>query len=165
MRPALRLACALLPALLLSAQDPGFNGVWKHASDSGIPAAIEDNVKDMNFIKRPIARKKLTDKNPVYQKVTITAGAQEISIQFDARSPVKMPADGKAVPWTREDGDKFMVSAKVEGNRLTQHFKSEEGERTNVFTLGGDRKLGLSVTVKSPSLNKPLTYTMQFTGA
>ena len=164
MRPALRFACALLPAFVLTAQDPGFSGAWKHASDSGIPAAIEDTVKDMNFIKRPIARKKLINKNPVYQKVTITVGAQEISIQFDARTPVKMPADGKAVPWTREDGDRFMVSAKVEGNKLTQHFKSDEGERINVFTVG-DKKLNLGVTVKSPSLPKALTYTIQFTGA
>ena len=94
MRPAMRLAFLLIPAAVLCAQDPGFNGVWKHASDSGIPAAIEDTVKDMNFIKRPIARKKLISKNPVYQKVTISISAQEISIQFDARSPVKMPADG-----------------------------------------------------------------------
>jgi hypothetical protein len=165
MRRALRLAFFLLPAALLSAQDPGFTGVWKHASNSGIPAAIEDTVKDMNFIKRPIARKRLTNVNPVYQKVTLTVTAQEITVQFDARNPVKMPADSKAVPWTREDGQKFMVSAKVEGNRLTQHFKNDEGERTNVFTLGGDKKLGLGVTVKSPSLPKALTYTIQFTGA
>jgi hypothetical protein len=164
MRSALRCICALLPAFVLSAQDPGFNGAWKHASDSGIPAAIEDTVKDMNFIKRPIARKKLTDKNPIYQKVTITVGTQEISIQFDARSPVKMPANGQAVPWTREDGDKFMVWAKVEGSQLTQHIKNDEGERINVYTVG-DKKLGLSVTVKSPSLPKALTYTIQFTGA
>ena len=162
MRIALRTLCALAPVLTLAAQDPGFNGVWKHASDSGIPAAIEATVKDMNFIKRPIARKKLTNKNPVYQKVTIAVGAQEISIQFDARSPVKMPANGNPVPWTREDGGKFMVSAKLEGGRLTQHFKSEEGERTNVFTVGADRKLTLAATVKSPSLPKPLTYTIQF---
>lgn len=163
MRSAARLACLLLPAAFLAAQDPGFNGAWKHASDSGIPAAIEATVKDMNFVKRPIARKKLTDKNPVYQKVTIAVGPQEISIQFDARSPVKMPADGKAAPWTREDGDKFMVTARLEGSRLTQTIKNDEGERTNVFTLGADRKLGLAVTVKSPSLDKPLAYTMAFT--
>jgi hypothetical protein len=164
MRPALRFAYALLPAFALSAQDPGFNGVWKHASDSGIPAAIEETVKDMNFIKRPIARNKLTNVNPVYQKVTISAGGQEISVQFDARNPVKMPANGQAVPWTREDGQKFMVSARIDGNTLTQQFRNDEGERTNVFTVG-DKKLGLSVTVKSPSLPKALTYSIQFTGA
>jgi len=164
MRPALRIACALLPAFVLSAQDPGFNGVWKYASDSGIPAAIEACVKDMNFVKRPIARMKLKDKNPVYQRVTIAVGPQEISVQFDARNPVRMPADGKAAPWTREDGDRFMVTARLEGSRLTQTIKNDEGERTNVFTLGAGRKLEMAVTVKSPSLDKPLTYTMQFTG-
>lgn len=156
-------ACLAAASILAPAQDSGFSGVFKYASDSGIAGAIEAAVKDMNFVKRPIARKKLTDKNPVYQKVTIAVGPQEISIQFDARSPVKMPADGKAAPWTREDGDKFMVTARLEGSRLTQTIKNDEGERTNVFTLGADRKLGLAVTVKSPSLDKPLAYTMAFT--
>jgi len=149
--------------LSLAAQDAGFNGVWKHASDSGIAAAIEDTVKDMNFIKRPIARGRLKDTNPAYRQVTMTLGAQEISIQYDARTPIKTPANGTAVPWTREDGKTFQVTAKVEGNRLVQTFKNDEGERTNLWQLGADGKLTLSATVKSGSLPKPLAYTITFT--
>lgn len=152
----------VLATLSLAAQDSGFNGVWKHASDSGIAAAIEDTVKDMNFIKRPIARGRLKDTNPAYQKVTMTIGAQEIAIQYDARNPIKTPANGTAVPWTREDGKTFQVTAKVEGTRLVQTFKNDEGERTNLWQLGADGKLTLSATVKSPSLPKPLTYSITF---
>jgi hypothetical protein len=149
-------------ALSLFAQDAPYNGVWKHASNSGIEAAIEATVKDMNFIKRPIARGRLKETNPAYQKVTITAGAQETSIQYDARTPIKTPASGKPVPWTREDGKVFQVTAKVEGNRLVQTFKNEEGERTNLWQVGADGKLTVSVTVKSASLPKDLTYTITF---
>jgi hypothetical protein len=156
----------LLPALTtlsLAAQESAFSGVWKYTSDSGIPAAIEETVKDMNFIKRPIARGRLKDTNPAYQKVTMTTGAQEISIQYDARTPIKTPANGTAAPWTREDGKTFQVTAKVDGARLVQTFKNEEGERTNLWQVGADGKLALSVTVKSGSLPKPLTYTITFT--
>lgn len=158
-------ACFAIAAVIAPAQDPSFNGVFKYQSDSGIAAAIDATVADMNFIKRPIARGRLKDTNPAYQKVTFTVGATEISIQYDARNPIKTPADGKAVPWTREDGKTFQVTAKVEGASLTQTFKNDEGERTNVWQLGADRKLTLKVTVKSASLPKPLTYTIAFAPA
>jgi hypothetical protein len=162
MRTARLFVLPVLASLTLAAQDSSFSGVWKHASDSGIPAAIEAAVKDMNFIKRPIARGRLTDTNPAYQKVTMTTGAQEIAIQYDARNPIKTPANGTAVPWTREDGKTFQVTAKVDGATLLQTFKNDEGERTNIWQVGADGKLTLSVTVKSGSLPKPLTYTITF---
>ena len=149
-------------AMSLMAQDSAFSGVWKHASNSGIEAAIEATVKDMNFIKRPIARGRLKETNPAYQKVTMITGAQEISIQYDARTPITTPASGKAVPWTREDGKVFQVTAKVDGNRLVQTFKNEEGERTNLWQVGADGKLSVAVTVKSASLPKDLTYSISF---
>lgn len=149
-------------AMSLMAQDSAFSGVWKHVSNSGIEAAIEATVKDMIFIKRPIARGRLKETNPAYQKVTMITGAQEISIQYDARTPIKTPASGKAVPWTREDGKVFQVTAKVDGNRLVQTFKNEEGERTNLWQVGADGKLSVSVTVKSASLPKDLTYSINF---
>jgi hypothetical protein len=152
----------VLAATSLVAQESPFTGVWKYAADSGIAAAIEGTVKDMNFIKRPIARGRLKDTNPTYQKVTMAIGAQEISIQYDARNPIKTPADGRAVPWTREDGKVFQVTAKADGARLVQTFKNSEGERTNIWQVGADKKLLLTVTVKSESLPKPLTYTITF---
>jgi hypothetical protein len=152
----------VVATLSLAAQDSGFGGVWKHASDSGIEAAIEETVKDMNFIKRPIARGRLKETNPAYQRVTMTIGSQEIAIQYDARNPIKTPASGTAVPWTREDGKTFQVTAKVDGNKLVQTFKNDEGERTNIWQLGADGKLNLAVTVKSGSLPKPLTYSISF---
>jgi hypothetical protein len=161
MRMARLFVVPVLATLSLAAQDAGFAGVWKHASNSGIEAAIEDVVKDMNFIKRPIARGRLKDTNPAYQKVTMTFGATETAIQYEARNPIKTPSNGTAVPWTREDGKTFQVTAKVEGNRLVQTFKNEEGERTNIWQLA-DGKLTLAVTVKSGSLPKPLTYTISF---
>jgi hypothetical protein len=70
---------------------------------------------------------------------------------------------GTASPWTREDGDTFMVSAQVSGDQLVQTFKNDEGERTNIFKLGADGKsLTLTATIKSAKLPKPLTYAIQF---
>ena len=162
MRVALRCACAVL-TVALSAQEPGLSGSWKHASDSGIPVAIEATVADMNFIKRPIARHRLTNLNPAYRKLMITLSDREVLVKFDEREPIHMPADGQSAPWTREDGAKFMVAAQVTKGQLVQTFKNDEGERTNIFKLSPDGNLlTLSATIKSPQLPKPLTYSISF---
>ena len=84
-------------------------------------------------------------------------------IKLDERDAIHMPPDGKSAPWTREDGDKFMVAAQVSKDQLIQTFKNDEGERTNVFKLSPDGKsLTMTATVKSPQLPTPLTYSITF---
>jgi hypothetical protein len=153
----------VLACLSLAAQGPSLGGTWNQAKADDIAAAIHATVADMNFIKRPIARGRLTKLNPAYKKVAITLSDKEVLVKFDEREPIHMPADGKSAPWTREDGDKFQVAAQVTKDQLIQTFKNEDGERTNVFKLSPDGKtLTLTATVKSPQLPKPLTYAISF---
>lgn len=153
----------VLACLTLAAQEPTLAGTWNQTKADDIAAAINATVADMNFIKRPIARGRLTKLNPAYKKVTITLTDKDVLVKFDEREPIHMPADGKSAPWTREDGEKFQVAAQVTKGQLVQTFKNEDGERTNIFQLGPDGKsLRLSATVKSPKLPKPLTYSISF---
>ena len=156
----------LVPAfsvLSLMAQEPSLSGTWTQAKADDIAAAINTTVADMNFIKRPIARGRLAKLNPAYKKVVIAISSQEVLIKFDERDSIHMPAGGASAPWTREDGDKFMVAAQVGKDQLIQTFKNEEGERTNIFRLSPDGKsLTKSATIKSPQLPKPLTYSISF---
>jgi hypothetical protein len=162
MRIALRFACALL-TVVLSAQEPSLSGTWNQTKADDIAAAIDSTVADMNFIKRPIARHRLTNLNPAYRKVLITISDREVLVKFDEREPIHMPPDGKSAPWTREDSAKFMVAAQVTKGQLVQTFKNDEGERTNIFKLSPDgRSLTLSATIKSPQLPKALTYSINF---
>ncbi|HJV49095.1 MAG TPA: hypothetical protein VJ549_07455 [Geothrix sp.] len=153
----------VLAVLSLAAQESPLNGTWRQTRADDIAAAINSTVADMNFIKRPIARGRLAKLNPAYQKVAITISGAGVDVKLDDRSPIHMPPGGGAAPWTREDGEKFMVSAQVSGDQLIQTFRNDEGERTNVFKLSPDGKaLTLSATVKSPKLPKPLTYSIGF---
>jgi hypothetical protein len=162
MRVALRFACALL-TVVLSAQEPSLSGTWNQAKADDIPAAIDNTVADMNFIKRPIARHRLTNLNPAYRKVLIAISDREVLVKSDEREPIHMPPDGKSAPWTREDGAKFMVAAQVSKGQLVQTFKNDEGERTNIFKLSPDgQSLTLNATIKSPQLPKVLTYSINF---
>ena len=163
MRSARLIFVPAFAALSLMAQDPSLSGTWTQAKADDIAAAINSTVADMNFIKRPIARGRLTKLNPAYKKVVIAISSQEVLIKFDERDSIHMPAGGASAPWTREDGDKFMVAAQVGKDQLIQTFKNEEGERTNIFRLSPDGKsLTMSATIKSPQLPKPLTYSISF---
>jgi hypothetical protein len=163
MRAARLFLVPVLATLSLAAQESSLSGTWHQTKSDDIAAAIDTTVADMLFIKRPFARHKLTNLNPAYRKVMIAISEREVLVKFDEREPIHMPPDGKPAPWTREDGDKFMVAAQVSKDQLVQTFKNDEGERTNIFRLSPDGKsLTMSATIKSPQLPKPLTYSISF---
>jgi hypothetical protein len=163
MRAARLFLVPVLAVLALAAQESSLSGTWNQTRVDDIAAAIDATVADMAFYKRPIARGRLAKLNQAYKKLTITLSDKEVLVKFDEREPIHMPSGGQTVPWTREDGEKFMVSAQVSKDQLIQTFKNDEGERTNVFKLSADgRSLTLSATVKSPKLPRPLTYSIGF---
>ena len=163
MRAARLFLVPVIAVISLAAQESSLSGSWNQTKADDIAAAINSTVADMNFIKRPIARGRLAKLNPAYKKVVIAISSQEVLIKFDERDSIHMPAGGASAPWTREDGDKFMVAAQVGKDQLIQTFKNEEGERTNIFRLSPDGKsLTMSATIKSPQLPKPLTYSISF---
>jgi hypothetical protein len=147
------------------AQIPGLQGTYVNASQSNDPidAAIQASVARMNFITRPIARSRLRKTNPAFRKIEITLAEQEISVAFDAGKPVRMPADGSTVQWTRDDGEVFDVAASWRGEQLVQSFKATDGQRINTFELSPDgKKLTLQVELTSPQLPSSLNYVLSF---
>jgi hypothetical protein len=159
------LLLALIVAAAAHAEEPALQGTFvnEHQDAKTIETAIETTVAKMNFIKRPIARSRLKKTNEAHRRVEIGIGGGEISVAFDGRKPVKMPADGSTIRWTRDDGETFQVNAAWEGERLVQTFKAEDGTRANAFSLGADGRLNMQVTLTSPQLDKPLVYTLTFT--
>ncbi len=157
------LALPVLATLSLAAEESALSGTWVQARADDVVAAVNTTVAEMNFIKRPIARAKLVRLNPVYKKVVVAISDKETLVKFDDRDVIPMPPGGRPGPWTREDGDKFMVAAQVSKDQMIQTFKNDEGERTNIFKLSPDGKtLTMSATVKSPQLPRPLTYSISF---
>lgn len=158
------LLLALIVATAAQADEPALQGTFLNEQQSAqtIETAIETSVAKMNFIKRPIARSRLKKTNEAHRRVEITIGIGEISIAFDGRKPVQMPADGSTIHWTREDGETFEVNAVRDGNRLVQTFKAEDGTRANAFSIGADGQLSMQVTLTSPQLDQPLVYTLTF---
>jgi len=160
---ALLLLTLIVPAAL--AADEALAGHYRldaKASDN-VTAAIESQTASMNFITRPVARGRLKKTNPAYDSVAIAFTAANISIALDQRKPIVFPANGTAVKWTREDGEKFDVSGKVTNGVLTQTFVAEDGRRTNLYSLSSDGKtMTMNVKVESPRLPKPVTYKLVY---
>jgi hypothetical protein len=165
---AVLLTAAMLMAVRpASAQNATLKGTFNAAnasqSEQQIERAIETAVARMNFVTRPIARGRLKKTNPAYQRIRISETGGQISVQFDDRKPLQMPADGHAMKWTREDGEVFDVSATRQAGALTQTFKAEDGERINRFSLNADgTALTLDVTITSPRLPAPVTYALKY---
>jgi hypothetical protein len=153
----------LLLALPLAAQPAGPFGAWTLASAPDLVKVIEVATASMNFIIRPIARSRLNKTNAVYPSLRIEQESDGVSIQYGQRQPQHLPADGRPVAWVREDGEKFLVSTRVDREDLVQTYKADDGERTNVFHVDpATRTLILKVTVTSPRLPGPLCYAITY---
>ena len=128
-----------------------------------IDEAIEAGVAKVNFIVRKIARPRLRKTNVAYQQLEFRLEGDTLSIQMDQRQPIRLPANGDAVPWRREDGELFDVSARLEGNALVQLYNAEDGQRRNAFTLDEDGAvLDMRVTVHSPKLKDDVVYRLAY---
>lgn len=156
--------CGLIAASSALGQDDPIAGVYVLAEgdEGAIETAIDAAVEKMNFIKRPIARGRLKKTNPVYRRIAITRSEGYVELQFDDRAAVRMPNDGSAIKWTREDGEVFDVSATWQDNSLVQTFKAGDGQRVNAFHLDDKDRLALDVTVSSPQLPAPVKYTLVY---
>lgn len=156
---------ALARPLTAGAQERSLDGTYTYleAESDQIKPAIERAVARMNFITRPIARGRLTKTNTPYQTITIGRSDGNVSIVTDARAPIISPPDGTPIKWTREDGEVFDVTTRWVEGALEQTFSAEDGQRKNVYVLGADgSRLEMRVTVTSPRLAQPLTYTLRY---
>lgn len=161
----LSFAIAAGAALSVSvAQENTIQGVFVSANPSKAPItqAIDTAIAKMNFLTRAVARSRLLDTNPLYERIEIANKGSQISVRYDKGKPVVMPADGSAVKWTRDDGEKFDVSAHALDAQLQHRFEAEDGERLNELRLSSDGTLTLDVTISSPQLPAPVKYALTY---
>jgi hypothetical protein len=131
------------------------------ARSASVDKAIDETVAKMNFVTRSVARSRLAKTNTPPAKVNIVV-ADRVEIDLGAK-PVSMSPDGKAVAWTRPDGETFQVSVRQEGERLIEQFQGADGSRRNTFSLlDGGKALAMDVQVESPKLPQPLRYRLVY---
>lgn len=162
------LALVALPAAARAqaAEGPSLEGTFVYDAGASDPVepVINAVTDEVNVFLRRIARGRLKRTNRPYQKVVVRYTPARVSIAMDARAPIETPANGTPVDWTRpEDGEKLRVSTEWENGKIEQTFQAKDGKRVNVYSLTPDgRGMILQVTVTSPRLPKPLTYTLRY---
>ena len=159
--PLAVLAAVAMPAPAFAAS---LAGEWSHdaAKSDNVDKAIERAVEKVNFVIRGMAHGRLKSTNQPYHHVSITQKGGDTHLKTDDRAPIV--SNAKGVKWTREDGQKYDVTMVWKGEtRLEQTFQNDEGKRVNVYTLNPDGKsMVMEVTVTSPKLPVPLTYSLAY---
>ena len=126
--------------------------------------AIEDVVADMNFIARPIARKRLRESNQPSAALELRVTDDEITVERPGQPTVSAPRDGSTINWADPNGDEFQVQHRIVGDHeIRQHFVGEQSVSDNAFVLAADgERVTVTTTIQADRLPKTLSFTMSY---
>jgi hypothetical protein len=129
-----------------------------------VRAAIEHAIAHMNFIVRPIARRRLIRANRPAPMLTFEVRPDTLAVTFPGLNPIITPLTGDTVPWLRgSTGETYAVHVVLAGDTLRQTIASDDGERENDFIfLDAGATIEMHVTLKADRLPAPLQYVEVF---
>ena len=141
-----------------------FNGRFRvidsKKAQVAIKKAIDDVVSDMFLLKRPFARSRLTDTNPVLVEMRFHFKGKKMHYIYNGTKVIDSTLDAPFHKWkSPTDGNTYKIKEYMRGGALVQVIKGSEGKKVERFQLSKDgRVLTYYVTVTSPQLPKPLKY-------
>lgn len=144
-----------------------FAGTFRYAGGEaqrqGLASAVEAAAQQLNALIRPIGRKRLSEANPIRERITFAVDGDRVTATFAAGRTVTGTLGGPAVAWTSDSGKPVTVAFSLVKGRLVMDFKSDDGSRRSTFTLDeSGAKLTMSVTVTSERLTDPLKYALSY---
>ena len=155
-----------VPAPITSADFVGrYRFVGGQSQRAKVAAAIEATVDSLPLMFRGIARKRLTQANPIDTSLDIGVKGGEVRTSFASGFSVTCPLDGPAVRARSMDGQKLDVRMRSQGAKLVQQIKSRSssGAGKVVFVLSEDRsRLTVHHEVSSPRLPVPVRYSLSY---
>lgn len=139
-----------------------FHFVGGEQQRNTLQQTIDQSVAPMNFIERPIARRRLTDRNRIENTLAFRVQPGNVNVQLGGHATVSRddftPAPGRAIT-----GEPMQIRQRIEGDRLVQSLTTSEGERRDEFVLSPDgHRLTMRVTVHSPKLRQPMRYQLSY---
>jgi hypothetical protein len=140
-------------------------GSWTldaNASDD-IGEAIEKTVAPLNFVVRPIARRRLAAVNAPFASVRLERAGSDVTITWMGGRPARATVNGPAVPYRDARGEAmtFRVRESPAG-ALSEQYDTEDGVRTNTWTLDDTSTLSVRIEVRGARLKRPLTYRLVY---
>jgi len=164
---------ALASARGVAQASPRFRGAWTldHERSDDIDAKINASIAGLNIFVRQVARPRLRATNVAYPRLIFSFDGN-VGVDMPGYPSVSSPASGQPVFWHRRTGRPcaemrrscVVVTTTWEDQALVQTFRSEDGQRQNVFTVSPDgATLTMVVTMTSPRLPAPLVYRLVYT--
>ena len=141
-----------------------WDGEWAllESESDKVEPLIEDHIKDQNFAMKLVWKRKLQASCKAFTSLDILAG-ESFSVTVGKELPTDTPTDGTVSEWKRSDGEKFQVSMRKDGPRITQTFQGDGFALTYVYSLRKDGKtLALQINYTNPKLNNPFSYKLVF---
>jgi hypothetical protein len=144
-----------------------FHGSYRYSGGNTqrdeVAAAIEATVQQLARALHGIARKRLTQANPVDSTVDIVVAGDQITTTFESGFTVSCAIDGASVNTTGIDGEKLAVRVRSKDSKLVQIMQGKDGARTVVYVLSADRKkLTVHHKITADRLPEPLTYRLTY---
>jgi hypothetical protein len=128
---------------------------------SGVRKSIDAVVDEMSVLARGIARRRLVDANAVPKKVAIRQDGTEVTVQIDKKAYVATLGGGSRR--VRDpNGEVSRMRLVMRGDSLYQTFHTDQGDRTNVFTVRDGGGLTMAVRITSPQLPADVRYRLGF---
>jgi hypothetical protein len=155
-------AAGALPAALADSSGHAYELVPLESEN--IRSAIDLSVAHMNFIVRPIARRRLVKANRLAEHITFAVDPDTVRVTFDGMNPIVTPRDGRPAPWVRgETRERYDVHIESAGDTLRQVIATDDGQRENDFEfLDGGARIALHVVLTAERLPIPLRYTLVY---
>jgi hypothetical protein len=123
--------------------------------------AIEDLVGMLNALVRGVARDKLTETNPVFEKVSIERKGAELVLKFGTLTNA-CKLDGSVTEVPGIDGSTLTCRLSMQGDALVQQLSGSRGGRVNTFSIGKSGRLAMKTRIHSKMMPADLRYTLTF---
>jgi hypothetical protein len=114
-------------------------------------------------VEKPFAVSTLHSKTAVKNAVGFRFGESKVTSTASDASPATSPDDGTYAPY-KADGENLRISQSIsQAGHLVQIFASNQGSRTNDYTLQPDGKtLIMTVTISSGRLPRAVHYALTY---
>jgi hypothetical protein len=126
-------------------------------------AAVEEAVAGMNFVLRPVARRRLLAVNQPSTRVDIAVRGDSIILHYSNQPELRAQRRGASRPWKNAAGENIAVEVRAPASAaeseplLRERYTAEDGTRENRwFFDAATGKARLEVTITSPRLPAPM---------
>lgn len=144
-----------------------YQGVWRYADgDQGrqqIELAISRAVDGLPFFVEPFAAQQVREISAPFERVTFMVEGDRLAFDADGWGPVGSRVGGPTEEIPDPEGAPLRMRQYMQGGRLVQVFRTNDGSRENTLALSGDgRWLWMDVRITSPRLPADVRYRLRY---